>query len=133
MIFSSLQCISHLLGPKFNIHANMCFQMPFLHCIINLSHWSHLFSFIQCAFSNVSSNCLSQRMHSHIGCIYLTFLHCVFANVSSNRLHERMHSHIGCTCLTYLHCVVDLLPSRFSSKPSSSSGLTKSRSKSSQF
>ena len=33
-------------------------------------------------------------MQSYIGCIYLTFLHCAFSNVSSNCLHEKGHSHI---------------------------------------
>ena len=53
-------------------------------------------TFLHCGFSNVSSNCLHQRMHSDTGCICLTFLHCVFSNVSSNRLHKRIHSRIGC-------------------------------------
>ena len=35
-------------------------------------------------------------MQSHIGCICLIFLHCVFSNVSSNCPLERMHSRIGC-------------------------------------
>ena len=33
-------------------------------------------------------------MQSYIGCIYLTFLHSAFSNVSSNCLHEKGHSHI---------------------------------------
>ena len=40
-------------------------------------------------------------MHSHIGHIYLTFLHCAFSNVSSNCLPEMMQNHIGCICLTF--------------------------------
>ena len=56
-------------------------------------------TFLHCGFSNVSSNCLHQRMHSDTGCICLTFLHCVFSNVSSNRLHKRIHSRIGCIFL----------------------------------
>ena len=63
------------------------------------------FTFLLCAFSNVSSNCLQKRMQSHTGCICLTFLHCLFSNVSSNRLPERMHKHTGCICLTFLQCV----------------------------
>ena len=31
-----------------------------------------------------SSNCFSQRIHCHVGCISWAFLHCVFSNVSSN-------------------------------------------------
>ena len=53
---------------------------------------------------NVSSNGLPERMQSHTDNICLTFLHCAFSNVSSKRLHKRMQSHIGCICLTFLHC-----------------------------
>ena len=59
---------------------------------------------LHCAFSNVSLNCLPEKMHSHIGCMCLIFLHCAFSNVSSNRLREKRHSHIGCICLTFLRC-----------------------------
>ena len=50
-------------------------------------------------------NCLSEKRHSHIGCICLTFLHCVFSNEPSDSMHGRIQSHIGCMCLTFLHCV----------------------------
>ena len=43
-------------------------------------------------------------------CIGLTFLHCVFSNASSNCLHEKMQSHIGCICMTDIHCVFHMLP-----------------------
>ena len=62
--------------------------------------------FLHCAFSNVSSSHLPERMHSHIDCICLTFLRCVFSNVSSNGLSEKRHSHIACICLTFRHCVL---------------------------
>ena len=62
------------------------------------------FIFLQCAFSNVSSNWLPQKKHSRIGCICLTFLHCAFSDVSSNGFYEKRHSHIDCICLTFLHC-----------------------------
>ena len=68
-----------------------------------MCHFSLIF--LHCAFSNVSSNRLPEKMHSHIGCICLTFLHCVFSNVFSKLLHRRMQSHIGCIYLTFLHCV----------------------------
>ena len=64
-----------------------------------------IFNFLHCAFSNVSSNGLPERMQSHIGCICLTFPHCVFSYVSSNGVHKRMHNHTGCICWTFLHCV----------------------------
>ena len=63
-------------------------------------------TFLQCALSNVSSNCLPGRMQSHIGCICLTFLHCAFSNVSSNGLPEKRQSRIGCICLTFLQCAL---------------------------
>ena len=49
-----------------------------------------------CAFSNVSSSGLPQRMTSYTGCICLAFPHCVYSNASSNRLPEKRHCHIGC-------------------------------------
>ena len=39
-----------------------------------------------------------------IGRICFTFLQCAFLNVSSNRLPERMQSRIGCICSTFLRC-----------------------------
>ena len=62
------------------------------------------FTFLHCVFSNVSSNCLSEKMYSHIGCIYLTFLLCEFSNVPAKNLDQSMQSHIGYICLTFLHC-----------------------------
>ena len=61
------------------------------------------FTFLQCAFSNVSSNGLPEIIHGYIGCACLIFLHCGFTNVSPNCLFERIHCHIACNCLTYLH------------------------------
>ena len=83
-------------------------------------------TFPRCVFSNVSSNCLSEKRHNHIGCICLTFLRYVF----SNGLPEMRQSHIdfgfsplcvficvlklrvcenakslGYICLTFLHCM----------------------------
>ena len=62
-------------------------------------------AFLSCALSNVSSNGLAERRHSHIGCIYLAFLRCVFSSVSSNRMPDKMHSHTDRIYLTLLHCV----------------------------
>ena len=47
--------------------------------------------FLHCAFWNVNSNRPSEKIQSHIICIYFIFLHCAFSNVSSNRLLERRH------------------------------------------
>ena len=72
-----------VLGPKF--FTDICFT--FLHSV----------------FSYVSSNGLTDWMHSCIGCTCLIFLHYAFSNVSSNFLPERMHNRIGCICLIFLH------------------------------
>merc|ERR1719209_2049815 len=63
-------------------------------------------TFLNCALSNASSNCLPESMHSHTGCIYLTFLNCALSNASSNCLPESMHSHTGCIYLTFLNCAL---------------------------
>ena len=75
-------------------------------CIINLStredaqsHWLHFL-----VFSYVSSNGLSDRMHSCIRCICLAFLLCVFSNVHSKLLHTKIYNHTDCICVTFLHC-----------------------------
>ena len=62
-------------------------------------------------FWNVSSSCLPEKKHIHIGCICLTFIRCVFLNVSSKRLHKRMPNHIGCICSTFLRCAFSDVPS----------------------
>ena len=69
-------------------------------------------AFLHYVFSNVSSNCLPERMHNHIGCICLTFLHCVFSNVSIKNLYQSRQSHIGCICLTFLHCAFSNVSSK---------------------
>ena len=46
-------------------------------------------------FSYVSSKNLGQSMQSHTDCICYIFLQCAFSNVSSNCLPGRMQSHIG--------------------------------------
>ena len=76
-------------------------------------HLLHLFyfNFLHCAFSNVCSNGLPEKRHSHIDCICLAFLHYVFSNASSNYLHLRMQSRIGCICLAFLHCAFSNVPS----------------------
>ena len=67
-------------------------------CTIKLV--TFVLTFPYCAFSNVSSIGLYERMHSHIGCIYVMFLHCVFSNVSSNILRVKFQSYTRHTCLT---------------------------------
>ena len=41
------------------------------------------------------ANCMSEQMLNLIGCICTTFLQCEFSNVFSNRLSEEMRSRIG--------------------------------------
>ena len=60
------------------------------------SHWLICLSFLHCAFSNVSSNHLPQKRHSHIGSIYFTFLHSAFLTLSDAGVW-RLY-------LTLLHC-----------------------------
>ena len=60
---------------------------------------------IQCAFLNVSSNYLSERMHNCTCYIYFTFLQSVFSNGPSNYLPERRHSCTSCIDMTFLRCV----------------------------
>ena len=68
-------------------------------------------TFLHCAFSNVSSNNLPERMRIHTGCICLTFLHCVFSNVFSKCLPEKRQNYTGCICLAFLHCVFSYVTS----------------------
>ena len=74
----------------------MCFlEIPYFFPTTNCWHLGCIcLIFLHCAFSNVSSKCLDQRMHSHCG----------FLNVSSKRLHKKMHNHTCCICLAFLHC-----------------------------
>ena len=61
-------------------------------------------TFLHCAFSNVSSNCLNERMQKYTGCICLIFLHCAFSNVSSGHLPDMLHTCTGCIFSIFLHC-----------------------------
>ena len=66
-------------------------------CIQGCSHIGYnCLTFLNCAFSDVSSNDVHKRIHSRIGCICLTFHHYGFSNVSSNCLNAKMQSHINC-------------------------------------
>ena len=47
-----------------------------------------------CVFKRILKMLLG-RMHNHIACICLAFIHCAFSYVSSNCLSVRMQSHIG--------------------------------------
>ena len=48
------------------------------------------------------------QMSPKMACTCITFLHCAFSNVSSNGLLERMHSHIGCICLFFPRCAFSI-------------------------
>ena len=111
--------ICHTCSKSLMIFRHCVFKLPaqvnfiFLNliCVFKCVLWLHDFTrfnflyYLQCVFSNVSSNCLPVRMYSHIGCICSAFLRCAFSNASSNRLYEMMQIYIGCICLTSLHCV----------------------------
>ena len=79
------------------------FYLSFL-CVLNES--SNCLTFLHHELPRVSSNCLHERIQSHIGCICLTFLHCAFSNISSKCLYESRRSHTDCICLIFLHCVL---------------------------
>ena len=88
----------------------VCFQMSSqIACLraykITLVALVICLTFPRRGFSNVSSNCLPEQIHNHIGCICLTYHHYASWNVSSTRLHKMMQSHNGCTCSTFLQCV----------------------------
>ena len=62
------------------------FPLCIFRCVLKVSdledaksHWYICLAFLHCVFSSVSSNCLPERMQSHIGCICLAFPHCMFA------------------------------------------------------
>ena len=65
-------------------------------------------------FSNVSSNCLPERMHNHIDCICLTFLHCALSNVSSKCLDLKRQTHIcfDFSLLSVIKCFLKELGSK---------------------
>ena len=79
------------------------FYLSFL-CVLNES--SNCLTFLHHELPRVSSNCLHERIQSHIGCICLTFLHYAFSNISSKCLYESRRSHTDCICLIFLHCVL---------------------------
>ena len=88
------------------------FENDFSHHIRELPTSQQLREWLFSSYArNVSSNCLPQTRHNHIGCIYLIFLQCAFSNVSLTRLPERMRNHTGCICLTFLHCVFSYVSS----------------------
>ena len=94
-IFSPLHCVFHLPERRHG-HIDCIFYFSPLcvfKCLLKLS-----------AFEDAKSQC-------NIGCIFSP-LHCVFSNVASNHLPEKRHSHIGCICLTFLHCVFSNVPSK---------------------
>ena len=76
---------------------------------LSMCHFS--LASLHSVYSNVSSNGLPERMHTHIGCICSTFLHCVFSNVSSNGLPQKMQSHTGYVCLAFVHCAFSYVSS----------------------
>ena len=57
----------------------------------------HWFDFDSALYFQISlqTTCLRK---CHVSCNYLSFLHCAFGNISSNGLPERLHSHTDCIC-----------------------------------
>ena len=81
----------------------------FLQCV-----FKGLFEFLNCAFSDVTSNCLPEQIESCIGCICLTFLHCALSNVSSKSLDLKRQSHIcfDFSLLSVIKCFLKELGSK---------------------
>lgn len=71
----------------------------------------HCFTFLQCAFSYGSSNCLREKTQNHTSCICLTFVQCVFSHGSSKNLDQCRHNHTGCICWTFRHCAFSYVSS----------------------
>ena len=85
--FSTALCFSnvasnHLHKKRHSLIAGIC--LTFLHSAFQMCPQTTclrggivtliaFFTFLHCAFSNVSSNCLPLRMQSHIGCICFVF------------------------------------------------------------
>ena len=95
------------LLEKMQSHTD-CNCLIFLYCVC----------FLNCIFSNESSNRLFGKMHSHNG--YIAFLHCcAFKWALISRIWEdasptgcihwiclhSLHCHTGCFCLTFSYCV----------------------------
>ena len=122
--------MSYLLPGRMQSHTD-CICLAFLHCAFsNVSSdrlpekmHSHIGCiFLHCVFSNVFSKRLHERMQSHTDCICLTSPHCALSNVSSSRLYERMHNHTGCICWTFLQCVSCVSPNYLAEMMHSHSG-----------
>ena len=88
LIFNSFKYL-----PIYHTRQIYCFQilLCFIICLFRALfqtdakwQWLHLFNF--------SPEC---QMHSHTGCICVAFLQCALSNVSSNCLQKRMQIHIG--------------------------------------
>ena len=67
-------------------------------------------AFLQCAFSNVSSNGLPEKMQSNTCCICSTFRRCALPNESSTCLYEKIHSCIACICLIFFTVRFQMCP-----------------------
>ena len=87
--------------------SQMCVFKCFPDCLLEKMH-SYIgcicLTFLDSAFSNISSNGMPAGRKSHTVCICSSFLHCAFSNVSSKCLFEKKHSYIDCICLSFLHC-----------------------------
>ena len=63
--------------------------------------------FLRYVSVNVFAWRLDESMYMDNSYTYAAFLRCVVSDVLSNRVHEKRHSHIACICSTFLHyCVV---------------------------
>ena len=100
LIFPTLKMVTFIWFYPI-LHFNMCLKITFLQSYkFALIAFVGFLSTLLSVFSYVSSNCLPERMRSHIGCTCSIFL--CFSKASSTCLLDRMKNHTGCICLTYL-------------------------------
>ena len=72
------------------VHYQMCLQMV---CPRGCKITQVCLTFLHCAFSNVSSNCLQQKRHIHIGCIFLKYWHHLLFSSGFFLLHPLNQGH----------------------------------------
>ena len=76
----------------------MGFQMcPQIACLREYKNTlvTFIWPFSTMDYSNVPTNCLTVRIQSHLGCIYVAFLHYRCSNMPLNFLHARIVNHIS--------------------------------------
>ena len=94
----------------FNLHSVLYILNTFMHCQIVMRIQTHRLKWTRWYFMKMVNSffmCVFKFIHSCVwkGCVISSMF---FSYVSSNRISEKKHSHIGCICLTFLHCTMAL-------------------------